>query len=59
MSKNELIKLCLLHINHSYHEIKIMKNTISEAQLLSIVTNLILDLKHDQEKIAESIDCEG
>lgn len=56
MSTNDLIKLCLLHINHSYHEIKILKNTISEEQLLSVVTNLIVDLKEDQKKIAAAID---
>lgn len=56
MSRLELIKLCLLHINHSYHEIKLLKSTITEEQLFTIITNLIVDLKDDQKKISIVID---
>lgn len=55
MSKYDVIKLLLLHINHSYHELKLTRESITSTQLHNLVVNLISDLEEDLNKI-DSLD---
>lgn len=53
MIKSDIIKLVLLHINHTYHELKLTRASITPVQLRNMISNLIIDLDEDNNKVKQ------